>query len=53
MRDQNKLFGRNEHMTPVIFNGNKNLIGKVVSVRIKNSNQQSLFGEKFENIEAA
>ena len=53
MRDQNKLFGRNEHMTPVIFNGNKNLVGKVVSVRIKNSNQQSLFGEKFENIEAA
>ena len=43
--DQNKLFGRSEHMTSVIFGGDKNLIGKIVSVKIKSSNQSSLFGE--------
>jgi tRNA-2-methylthio-N6-dimethylallyladenosine synthase len=45
MKDQNKLFARNDYMTSVIFDGSKNLIGKVVSVKIKNSNQNSLFGE--------
>ncbi len=44
MRGQNKLFGRNEYMTPVIFEGSVNLIGKVVEVYIKNSNQNSLYG---------
>ena len=32
-------------MTSVIIDGNKNLIGKVVPVKIINSNQNSLFGE--------
>jgi tRNA A37 methylthiotransferase MiaB len=32
-------------MTSVIFGGDKNLIGKIVSVKIKSSNQNSLFGE--------
>jgi len=45
MDGQNKLFGRSEHMTSVIFGGDKNLIGKIVSVKIKSSNQNSLFGE--------
>ena len=45
MKEQNKLFARNEYMTSVIFDGSKNLIGKVVPVKIKNSNQNSLFGE--------
>ena len=45
MKDKNKLFARNDYMTSVIFDGNKNLIGKVVPVKIKNSNQNSLFGE--------
>ncbi len=45
INDQNKLFARNDYMTSVIFDGSKNLIGKVVSVKIKNSNQNSLFGE--------
>ncbi len=44
MQGQNKLFGRNEYMTPVIFEGSVNLIGKVVEVYIKNSNQNSLYG---------
>ncbi len=44
-KDQNRLFARNDYMTSVIFDGSKNLIGKVVPVKIKNSNQNSLFGE--------
>ena len=42
---QNKLFGRNNYMTSVILDGNKNLIGKIVPVKIRTSNQNSLFGE--------
>ena len=45
IENQEKLFGRSEHMTPVIFNGNKKDIGKVVSVKINNSNQNNLFGK--------
>ena len=51
---QNELFGRNEYMTSVIFKGNKSLIGKIVPVNIKNSNQNNLFGDiNLKNIEAA
>ena len=54
MDDKKKLFGRNENMSSVIFEGNKNLIGKVVQVKINSSNQNSLFGElNFKKIEAA
>ena len=45
MQGQNKLFGRNEYMTSVIFEGSENLIGKVVPVYIKSSNQNTLYGE--------
>ncbi len=45
MKDKEKLFGRSEHMTPVIFKGSKKDIGKVVSIKIDNSNQNSLFGK--------
>ena len=44
MEKQNKLFGRNKYISPVIFDGNENLIGKVVKVKIQNSNQNTLFG---------
>ncbi len=43
--DQSKTFGRSEHMTSVIFNGKSSDIGKIVKVRIKDSNRNSLFGE--------
>ena len=43
--DGSKLFGRTEHMTSVLFSGNDDLIGKVVKVKIKNSNQNTLFGD--------
>ena len=42
--DKTRLFGRSEYMTSVLFNGNDNLIGKIVKVKILSSNQNSLFG---------
>ena len=47
--DKNKAFGRSEYMTSVIFNGKKNDIGKIVQVRIKDSNRNTLFGEVITN----
>ena len=40
----NKLFGRSEYMTPVIFDGNDQDVGKIIKVKINNSNQNTLFG---------
>jgi len=45
MKDKSKLFGRSEYMTSVLFNGSDDLIGKIVKVKILNSNQNTLFGE--------
>ncbi len=45
MDDKIKLFGRSEYMTSVLFSGSDDLIGKVVKVKIKSSNQNTLFGE--------
>mgnify|MGYP001322647568 CR=1 FL=1 len=46
--DESKLFARSEYMTSVIFSGSNDLIGKVVKVKIKNSNRNNLFGEVME-----
>ena len=43
--DKTQVFGRSEHMTPVIFNGKEDDIGKILPVRIKKSNRSTLFGE--------
>ena len=43
--DKTKAFGRSEYMTSVLFNGKKEDIGKVVSVKIIQSNRSTLFGE--------
>ena len=48
MQNQFKLFGRNEFNNSVIFLGNENNIGKIIKVKIENTNQNSLFG-KIEN----
>ena len=45
-----RLFGRSEHMTPVIFDGNDEDIGHVIKVKINNSNQSTLFGESLKII---
>ncbi len=47
--DKSNVFGRSEHMTSVIFNGRKSDIGKIVPVRINNSNRSTLFGELIDN----
>jgi tRNA-2-methylthio-N6-dimethylallyladenosine synthase len=43
--DRSKLFSRSEYMTSVLFSGNDDLIGKIVKVKIQNSNQNTLLGE--------
>ncbi len=53
MEKQNKLFGRNKYISPVIFDGNENLIGKVVKVKVQTSNQNTLFGLLNKKMEAA
>jgi len=45
IRNQNKFFGRTEYMTAVIFDGEKDIEGKIVPVLITSSNQNNLFGE--------
>ena len=47
--DKTQLFGRSEYMTSVIFNGKKEDIGKIMSVKINKSNRSTLFGELIVN----
>ena len=44
--DKSRVFGRSEHMTSVIFNGNKDDIGKIIQVKINQYNRSTLFGKK-------
>ena len=50
---QDKFFGRNKFLSSVIFDGYNENIGKVVKIRIENSNQNSLFGKIEKNMKAA
>ena len=47
--DKTKLFGRSEYMTSVIFDGKKDDIGKIVPIKILQSNRSTLFGKKYIN----
>jgi tRNA-2-methylthio-N6-dimethylallyladenosine synthase len=49
MKDKTMLFGRTEYMTPVIFDGSIENIGKIVEVEINSSSRTSLFGKMKEN----
>ena len=40
MDDKKYVFGRSEYMTPVIFHGNKDDIGKILPVKIKQFNRK-------------
>ena len=53
MEKQNKFFGRNKYITPVIFDGNDSQIGKNIKVKIQTSNQNTLFGLINKNMRAA
>ena len=48
--DKLKLFGKSEHMTSVFFSGSDDLLGKIVKVKIKNSNKNTLFGESVNHL---
>ena len=48
--DKTQVFGRSEYMTSVKFNGKKKDIGKIVPVKIKQSNRSTLFGERIDNV---
>ena len=48
--DKIKVFGRSEYMTPVIFNGKEEDIGKIVQVKIVSSNRSTLFGQSVINL---
>ena len=49
--DKTKTFGRSEYMTSVVFNGNKDHIGKIVPVKINKFNRTTLFGEIIEDLD--
>ena len=51
--EQKKLFGRNKFLSSVIFEGSEKYIGKLINVKIDNSNQNSLFGKVETNMKAA
>ena len=50
-KESNKFFGRSEYMTSVIFDGNDHEVGKIIKVKINNSNQNTLFGESVKKTE--
>ena len=51
MKNQKKYFGRNENLTPVVINNaSEKDVGKIISVRIKDCNRNTLLGVK-ENME--
>ena len=43
-KDKKQTFGRSQHMTSVIFDGQKEDVGKILPVRIKKTNRSTLFG---------
>ncbi len=49
--DKTQTFGRSEYMTSVVFNGNKEHIGKIVPVKINEFNRTTLFGEIVEDLD--
>ena len=53
LNKQAKLFGRNKFLTSVIFDGHDENIGKLVKIKIENSNQNTLFGKVEKNMKAA
>tara|TARA_B100001057_G_scaffold313508_1_gene313662 strand:- start:329 stop:1657 length:1329 start_codon:yes stop_codon:yes gene_type:complete len=50
-KNKSQTFGRSEYMTSVIFDGKKDDIGKIVQVKILQSNRTTMFGESVSNID--
>ena len=53
LANQNKFFGRNEYFNSVIFDSDKNEVGKTVKVKVDQSNQKTLFGKISNKMKAA
>ena len=53
LANQNKFFGRNEYFNSVIFDSDKNEVGKTVKVKVDQSNQKTLFGKVSNKMKAA
>ena len=45
MKNKNFYFGRDEFYNSVIIENDNNLVGKIENVKIKDYNQNTLFGE--------
>ena len=45
MKRNEMYFGRNEYLNGVIFDGNEELVGKIVKIKIDKVNQNNLFGK--------
>ena len=50
-KDKTKIFGRSEYMTPVIFEGNEKDVGKILKIKINDSNRNILFGNVIDNLD--
>ena len=46
IKNEDKYFGRDEYFNSVIVDGKKDLVGKIKDVKIKQCNQNTLFGEE-------
>ena len=54
LNKQEKYFGRNKYMTPVIFESDNSQLGDLVNVKIMSFNQKNLFGiHKIKKMKAA
>ncbi len=48
-----KYFGRDEYQNPVIVNSKQDIVGKIIKVKVINSNSQTIFGNLFNHENAA
>ena len=46
IKNENKYFGRDEFYNSVIVESDKDLIGKIIDIKVLQVNQNTLFGEK-------
>ena len=49
-KEDNKYFGRDEHLNSVIVKSNENLVGQIKRVKIISGNHNTLFGETLSNL---
>lgn len=48
-----KFFGRDEYQNPVIVSSNQDIVGKIIKVKVTNSNSQTVFGNLVNHKNAA